>query len=142
MNKQLIILQGRSNVGKSTSLNILYKLLLANPVAKLIWFEALGRKLDFIATISIEGQLVGIFNRGDVPAEVEKSLQLLMLKKCRVIVGAAHGKGEINDVLASAERACQLVQVPKKASLGKSLDISNQVTAHTLASMIYAALIA
>ncbi len=140
MKRQLIVLQGRSNVGKSTSLNFLYKILLANPDAKLISFMALGRKLDFIATISIEGHLVGIFNRGDVPSEVEESLQRLRAKKCRIIVGAAHAKGEIEKVLASVERTYDLVQVPKKASLGKSLPVSNFATAHELAAMVYKAI--
>lgn len=101
---------------------------------------ALGRKLDFIAMISIEGHLVGIFNRGDVPREVQKSLRQLMAEKCRVIVGATHTKGEIEDVLKSLERTCDLMRVPKKANLGKSLAISNFATAHELAAMVYEAI--
>lgn len=141
MKRKLIVLQGPSNAGKTTSLHFLYKILMANSDAKLISFKAIGLKLDFIATISIGGHLVGVFNRGDVPKEVEESLQELMGKNCRVIIGAAHTKGKIKDVLASARGTYELKPVSKRKVVGESRQaISNHITAHELAAMVYAAI--
>lgn len=140
MKKQLIALRGRSCVGKSSTLHLLYKLLLAHPGTKPLHFKAQGRKLDFIAIVSIEGITVGIFNRGDVPATVQDLLEQLVAEKCQVIVCAARTKGKIENVLKSQGRKYKLAQVQKKASIGKSQTISNNAAAHNLAAMVYAAL--
>lgn len=140
MKKQLIALRGRSSVGKSSALHLLYKFLVANPSVKPIHFEALGRKLDFLAIVSVEGHTVGIFNRGDVPATVKELLDRLVRKKCQVIVCAARTKGKIENVLESPGRKYKLVEVSKKAKHGKSEAASNHSAAHSLAAMVYAAL--
>jgi hypothetical protein len=140
MKKHLIALRGRSNVGKSSTLHLLYKQILAHPGTKPIHFEAFGRKLDFLAIVSIEGRLVGIFNRGDVPAMVQELLDRLAGEKCQVIVCAARTKGEIENVLKSHARKYKLSQLQKKASIGNSQAISNYAASHNIAAMIYASL--
>ena len=140
MKKQLIALRGKSCVGKSSTLHLLYKHLLTHPGTKPVTFEALGRKLDFIATLSIEGHNIGIFNRGDVPATVQELLDRLVEQKCQVIVCAARTKGEVENVLKSQGRKYKLVEIQKKACAGKSKAISNNAASHSIAAMIYAAL--
>ncbi len=140
MKRLLIALRGRSSVGKSSTLHLLFKLLLAHPGTKPLHFKALGRKLDFIAVVSVEGATVGIFNRGDIPATVQELLEQLVSEKCQVIVCAARTKGEIENVLKSQGRRYKLVQVQKKVSIGKSQAISNNAAAHSLAAMVYGAL--
>jgi hypothetical protein len=138
--KHLIALRGKSSVGKSSTLHLLYKHLLGHPRTKPIYFEAIGRKLDFLAIVSIEGYAVGIFNRGDVPAMVQKLLDRLVHKKCQVIVCASRTKGKIDKVLSSHGIEYELLQVQKKSSIGESQAISNNAASHKIAAMVYDAL--
>lgn len=140
MKKQLIALRGRSSVGKSSALHLLYKFLITNPAVKPVHFEAFGRKLDFLAIVSVEGHAVGIFNRGDVPATVQELLDRLVEQKCQVIVCAARTKGEVENVLKSPSRKYKLVEVSKRAKHGKSEAVSNHAAAHNLAALVYDAL--
>lgn len=140
MKKHLIALRGKSGVGKSSTLHLLYKHLLAHPGTKPLHFEALGRRLDFIATLSIEGRTVGIFNRGDVPTTVEGLLGRLVEAKCQVIVCAARTKGEVEIVLKSQSRKYELLELRKAACVGTSHAISNSAAAHNIAALVYAAL--
>ena len=140
MKKHLIALRGKSCVGKSSTLHLLYKQLLTHPGTKPVHFEALGRKLDFVAILSIEGHTVGIFNRGDVPATVQELLDRLVEAKCQVIVCAARTKGDIEKVLTSQGRKYKLVELQKKPCVGKSQAISNHTASHNIAAMVYAAL--
>lgn len=140
MKKRLIALRGPSSVGKSSTLHLLYRLLLAHPDTKPIYFRAIGRKLDFIAVVTVEGASVGIFNQGDVPATVQYHLDQLVAQRCQIILCAARTKGKIEDVLKSQGRKYKLVQVHKNASVGKSHLVSNNAAAHYLATMVYAAL--
>lgn len=135
MKRHLIALRGKSSIGKSSSLHLLYKHLLAHPDTKPLHFEALGRKLDFIAILSIEGHAVGIFNRADAPAIVKELLDRLVEAKCQVIVCAARTKGEVEKVLKY-----KLVELQKKACAGKSQAVSNSAVSHSIAAMVYAAL--
>lgn len=140
MKKHIIALRGKSCVGKSSTLHLLYKQLLIHPGTKPVHFEALGRKLDFVAILSIEGHAVGIFNRGDVPSTVQKLLDRLVNARCQVIVCAARTKGGIENVLKSQGRKYRLVELQKKACVGESQAISNHAASHNIAAMVYAAL--
>jgi hypothetical protein len=140
MKKHIFALRGRSSVGKSSTLQLLYKLLLTNPNTKTLYFEALGRKLDFLAILSIEGVVVGLFNRGDLPDIVQDLLERLVNEKCQVIVCAARTKGEVDNVLKSYGKKYKVSTLQKKANVGKSESISNLAAAHGLASVVYAAI--
>ncbi|MBT0568954.1 hypothetical protein KIK84_01320 [Curvibacter sp. CHRR-16] len=139
MKKQILSLRGKSGVGKSTTLHLLYKLLLAYPNAKPLSFKSIGRKLDFIATLEIEGHVVGIFNRGDLPEIVQELLEQLEAEKCQVIVCAARTKGEVEKVFQSFKRRYKLVDVPKRVAASQSYTASNHLAAYTLASLVCAA---
>jgi hypothetical protein len=139
LKKQIISVRGKSGVGKSTTLHLLYKILLTYPNSKPLSFEALGRKLDFVATLEIESHVVGIFNRGDMPNIVNDLLERLDQDKCQVIVCAARTKGSVEEVLQSFKRRYKLTDVPKKASAGESHEPSNHSVAYHLASLVCAA---
>ncbi len=138
--KQIIALRGKSGVGKSTTLQLLYKMFLANYETKALHFEALGRKLDFLAIVSVHGVRVGLFNRGDEPNVVKQLLDRLVKERCQVILCAARSKGEVANVLASHKPTYGILQVPKKPAAAKSHSVSNHAAAHALAAMVYAAI--
>jgi energy-coupling factor transporter ATP-binding protein EcfA2 len=140
MKKQIIALRGKSGVGKSTTLQLLYKLLISNPGSKPLYFESVGRKLDFLAIVSVEGFTIGLFNRGDQPATVQGLLERLVKKKCDVIVCASRTKGEVDKILDAYARKYKISTLQKKARFGKSEAVSNLTAAHSVASMVYAAI--
>lgn len=145
MKKQLIALRGISNAGKSTTLHILYKLLVADSGTKPICFEMLGYKLDFRAIIAVGGQKVGIVNRGDVSDQLEDFIEGLIARGCTIIVCAARTKGSFDPLLDAFTPQFELVKVPKNKSESKDEDIltlANQGTAHELAAKIYSAVTA
>ncbi len=143
MKKRLIALRGPSNVGKSTTLHILYKLLLAHPYTKPISFEMIGRKIDFSAIVAINGVKVGIVNRGDVSAPLRGFIDELAAEHCKIIVCAARTRGDFGAMLDSFSPGFKLVTVPKYKSKNDEVDaliLENQGTAHELAAKIYSAL--
>ena len=140
MKNHILALRGKSSVGKSSTLQLLYKLLVTNPNTKTLYFEAVGRKLDFLAIVVIEGVIVGLFNRGDAPATVQDMLERLVNEKCQVIVCAARTKGEVDNVLKSYGGKYEVSTLQKTANIGKSEAVSNLAAAHNLASMVYAAI--
>ena len=140
MKKQLIALRGPSNVGKSTSLHLLYRLLVSDPVAKPLSFTAHGWKLDFVAIIEIAGYKVGLTNRGDVPKTLKEVLRALVRKRCDIVVCAARTRGTVGTVLAAFDPPHKLVQVLKRPSKTASHSVSNLSAAHELASLVYAAI--
>ncbi|WP_313272769.1 hypothetical protein [Stenotrophomonas sp.] len=144
MKKQLIALRGPSNAGKSTTLHILYKLLLAHPGTKPISFEMIGRKIDFSAIIAINGIKIGIVNRGDVPGPLKNLIDDLVAENCKIIVCAARAKGNASAMLDSFKPKFKLVTVSKHRSETDKDDVlilANQSTAHQLAANVYSALI-
>ncbi|MGE8281608.1 MAG: hypothetical protein ACN6O2_14385 [Stenotrophomonas sp.] len=145
MKKQLIALRGPSNAGKSTTLHILYKLLLAPPSTKPIGFKKIGYKIDFSAIVAINGIKIGIVNRGDVTAPLKKLIDHLAAENCKIIVCAARTKGNVGTMLDSFSPRFKLVTVSKHRSETDKDDVlmlANQAAAHQLAANVYSALIA
>lgn len=143
MKKRLIALRGPSNVGKSTTLHILYKLLLAHPDTKPISFTMLGYKIDFSAIIAINGVKIGIVNRGDVPGPLKEFIDDLATEHCKIIVCAARTKGDVEAMLDSFNSKFELVTMLKsKSSVGDedAYMLCNQSSAHELAAKIYSSL--
>ena len=142
MKKQLIALRGISNSGKSTTLQILYKLLAADSSTKPMSFEMLGYQLDFRAIVAVGGRKVGIVNRGDVPGPLKEFIEELIAQGCTIIVCAARTKGDVEAVLNSFSPKFKLVEVPKDKSIadgGDILMLANQGAAHELAAKVYSA---
>jgi hypothetical protein len=138
MSKQLIALRGSGNVGKTTTLHALYRLLVADPLSKTLSYQSLGRKLDFEAIIQIGGHKVGLVSRGDIPGNLKQFLDRLVQARCEIIVCAARTKGEVGATLASFDPPYQLIEVEKVASTNETL--ANVGVAHQLASLIYLAI--
>ncbi|MDD5180573.1 MAG: hypothetical protein PHT15_04870 [Gallionellaceae bacterium] len=140
MKKRLIALRGSSSVGKSTSLHMLYRLLITEPSNKPLSFTSIGRKFDFEAVVLVGGYKVGLVNRGDIPKVLQSYLSKFVAMRCDVIVCTARTKGAFNPLLTSFRPRYELIEVPKKPNLNASQAISNLHSAHDLASRIYEAI--
>ena len=141
LKKRLIALRGKSNVGKSTALHNLNRLLLSEPSAKTLKFQKYGRLLDFSTVIDFNGQRVGIVNRGDIAYHLDDFLTELEEERCRIIVCAARTKGEIESVLASYARRYEVVEILKVECHDDYVDASNLEAAHQLAAYVYGSMI-
>lgn len=141
MTKRLVALRGKGQVGKTTSLHNLNRLLLSEPHAKTVKFTKYGYKLDFATIIDYAGKRVGIVSRGDVAADLAGFIEDLESDRCHVIVCAARTKGEIEEVLASYARRYKLIEVPKVGCHKDYFDASNLAAAHQLAAYVYGAMV-
>ena len=141
MTKRLVALRGKGQVGKTTSLHNLNRLLLSEPNAKTVKFTKYGYKLDFSTIIDYAGKRVGIVSRGDVAADLASFIAELESDRCHVIVCAARTKGEIEEVLASYATRGQLIEVPKVGCHRDYFDASNLAAAHQLAAYVYGAMV-
>lgn len=140
MKKRLIALRGKSGVGKSSSIYMLYRLLVTEPSNKPLSFTSIGRKFDFEAVVLVGGYKVGLVNRGDTSTVLRRYLSKFVKKRCDVIVCAARTKGVFNPLLSSFVPRYELIEMTKKPYLSASEAISNLHSAHDLASCIYEAI--
>lgn len=86
MNK-IIALRGRGNSGKSTTIRLLYDLLLQNGY-QLISSNINVNGGDFIAIFSKNGKLIGVTSSGDTYDLVHDRLQELVNANCNICVCA------------------------------------------------------
>lgn len=140
MKNRLIALRGQSHFGKSTTLHMLYRILILDPTTKTISYKVVGRKLDFEAILKVRDYKVGIVNRGDVAATLIKRIRALGKAGCAIIVCAARTKGKVDGILASFDPPYQLVMVIKTRSKNASQEVSNLGFAYGLAAEVYAAI--
>ena len=93
MKKRLIALRGKSGVGKSSSIYMLYRRLVTESSNKPLSFTSIGRKFDFKAIVLVGGYKVGLVNRGDTSTVLRDYLIEFVTMRCDVIVCAARTKG-------------------------------------------------
>lgn len=136
MKKRLIALRGKSGVGKSTSIHILYRLLLDGPDAKTLEFHKYGRLLDFRAIVELRGYKIGMVNRGDVAKDLNGYISMLAARKCHIIVCAARTKGDVSGVLSSYSHKYDLTEILKIGS-EEDAPISDLSAAHRISALVY-----
>lgn len=83
---RILVLHGMSNVGKSTTLNLVYDLLIAASASSHGNRTVEGNPIysDFSETLTYKGEVIEFFTMGDYP----KSLEI-------AIRNAAHGKANV-----------------------------------------------
>jgi hypothetical protein len=94
--KQILIVQGPANAGKSTSLKLAYLALLKWTLRRqrptnVHYLYSTDREVA--ATILIGSVLVGISTRGDNRQEVTKALDFFRSQKCKIIICATRSGG-------------------------------------------------
>lgn len=91
--KEIIVLTGIANVGKSTTLNRVVELL-KERFPRLREIAVLRRtRIEIRIVVEIDGVLVGIDSRGDRAEHVEDALEALRRERCSIIVCASHTRG-------------------------------------------------
>ena len=130
--KELIVLTGVANVGKSATLNRVFELLRERfPSMKEI--AVLRRtRIEIRVVVEIDGMRVGIDSRGDRPEHVKDALDVLLRQRCSIIVCASHTRGgTIDEVRQFSEtHRYSLFEVAKTAAAAEAL--------HTKANNSYA----
>jgi hypothetical protein len=92
--KQIIVLSGKSNIGKSKTIKIVYELLLENYPSLIILPDTLaetGKEIRVV--IKINGKRIGIESRGDNRTLVENALKIFADHKCAIILCASRTRG-------------------------------------------------
>ena len=130
--KELIVLTGVANVGKSATLNRVLDLLRERfPDMKDI--ATLRRtSIEIRVVVEIAGIRVGIDSRGDRPGHVKDALDALLRQRCSIIVCASHTRGGTIDEARQLSKAhgYSLFEVAKTAAASEAL--------HTRANNSYA----
>jgi len=89
----IIALSGKTNVGKSRTIKIVYELLKQNYPTLKVLIEPAETKVEIRVVIIINGKRVGIESRGDTREIVEKALDIFTDTKCNIIICATRTRG-------------------------------------------------
>jgi len=88
---KVIALKGKSNVGKSETVNIVYQFLLSEGFQQMPGiFSVCGNPAmrDFIDVLEKDGVKVGIVSQGDYVRELKKHLHLFKTSECVIAICA------------------------------------------------------
>ncbi|WFC40831.1 hypothetical protein [Pseudoxanthomonas sp. SE1] len=142
MTKRLVALRGKGQVGKTTSLHNLNRLLLSEPNAKTVKFTKYGYKLDFSQLLLITPANVSALSVGVMLLPTWRaSSQNLSPTGATLSYALREQRGEIEEVLASYANRGQLIEVPKVGCHRDYFDASNLAAAHQLAAYVYGAMV-
>lgn len=143
----MIIVRGRSNVGKSSAISFAYEQM--KNVGIQVLFEGYkplrkrksGPPEVWAGILKINEVLVGFSSPGDTPEHLDRCLKPLIEKKCLVIVGATRPLGHASwrraEELASMH-CFQIVPLDKTA-LSVGGHTANQIVAYNQANQAMAA---
>jgi hypothetical protein len=105
MNKSIIVIEGKSNKGKTSAtrafreqLEITYPKL--NTLVGKFTKEEKDKKRfkkDFVEIVEINGVKIGIASEGDYPEVIEKALKLFVKEKCDIIICTCRSRGKPRD---------------------------------------------
>jgi len=102
MQRTVLAVCGKSNVGKTSSIRHAFDDLLLIPESKEIWRLPKGR-VDLVAIVKVRERLVGFASQGDWIRYLRPDLQKLIRAKCHVIVCATKSRGETVNYVENLE---------------------------------------
>ncbi len=138
MKKLVIAVSGVSDVGKTTSIRLLYEQLKNNHSHSMI-FENYRKDADFIVVLEINGKKVGIDSRGDKKHLLMESLYTLIVEyDCQIIVCACHMEKSLTRQLVNRlDRQKYDVKFIEKTAVTDAMrDKSNEKTANEILGLI------
>jgi hypothetical protein len=115
MDNTVFVLKGRSNVGKSTVIRKVYELLIRK--YKGSTEEYLDSGSDIRVVLTINKIKVGIESQGDIGEILDKSLELFLKVRCKIIICATRTRGQtvntIENLKTSNHEIFWFEQVPE-----------------------------
>lgn len=128
MKKQMLILKGDSNAGKSTAIKFAFDMFLQwavqdkqkKEVSTVVHYLYLTKR-EVAAVIQIEHRFIGIATGGDTARQVEKALHFFHTHKCSVVICATRSSGktlEKAQEFASTQLRVTPTELIKKKSEG------------------------
>lgn len=128
MNKQMLILKGPGNSGKSTSIKLTFDAFLRWTIKKNKNKEATVHFLyltdrEVAAVIEIENKSIGIASRGDSEAEVKRGLAFFDLHQCEVVLCATRSRGK---PLAEAQNFSVKLFGARAAEIAKTKSVGSK----------------
>lgn len=119
MDNMVFVLKGRSNVGKSTVIKKVYELLIRK--YKGSTEEYLDSGADIRVVLTINKTKVGIESQGDIGERLDKSLELFLKVRCKIIICATRTRGQtVNAVENLKTRNYEIIwfeQVPESNNI-------------------------
>lgn len=120
MKKTILVLRGKSNIGKTTTIKKVYELLkekypqsnINEIIAKR---NTLGEiEYDIKVIIIIDGIKIGIESQGDPGSRLEKSLKYFIDNKCDIILCAARTWGKTNNIIEAYSNLFKIIWIRKE----------------------------
>jgi hypothetical protein len=99
MTNHLIALSGKGSVGKSSTIKIVYGLLLKKYPTLTVVVEPLESRNEIRIVVRINGKRIGIESRGDTVKAVESALNIFSNSKCHIILCATRSRGGTWDIV-------------------------------------------
>lgn len=112
MTNTIIVLQGKSGIGKSTTIRLAFDLFIKNSDVSIVNFSQIRKTKDFTAIVDInlnkKSIRVGFSSIGDIETEIYDSIDMLKNAGCRIIVSACRTKGGPQMAIASFKKNFQI----------------------------------
>jgi hypothetical protein len=127
MKNTIFAIRGKSNIGKTTTIKIIYDLLKSKYPNAII--EELIIAVDIKVIITINNIKIGIESQGDPNGRLEKSLKYFVDSKCNIIVCGARTRGMTNDWIKKYSKQFAIKWISKSISSNRNneeIDNKNQ----------------
>ncbi len=111
MEKAIIALRGKTNVGKTETIKMVHDLILSkypNALKKVKWLRT-----DITVFITINGVKIGIESQGDPGSRLFKSIDLFVKEQCDVIICATRTRGATVIAIESRSQTYNVVWYEK-----------------------------
>lgn len=138
MKKQMLILKGPSNAGKSTTIKLAFDMFLRwavkNGNRSTVHYLYLTER-EVGAVIEVGRKFIGIATRGDTETHVKVGLDFFASHRCKVVLCATRSKGKplkVAQNFSSAQLGVMPTEVAKKKEEVAGQQAANKMTAKQL----------
>jgi hypothetical protein len=110
----ILALQGNKDSGKSTTIGLLYRMLVNNNcivIKKRRKYDGEDSH-DFVVILELNGVKIGITTYGDAPSLILNRIEILIKAKCVIIICACHSSGGTVEILQNI-RGYSTQPIPK-----------------------------
>lgn len=125
MQKTIFVLQGKSSVGKTTTIKKIYNLLINELSAERVNANSeVLNKNDIRVILKIDNVYIGIGSEGDPGSELDKNLEIFVKNQCQIIICACRTRGRTVDWINKYSNEFKIEWIRKNPS--NNQDESNE----------------